>query len=43
MESQDTYGVPTFVGIIENKLVEVPILKCDLIMHIVSPSNMNTV
>ena len=41
-ESRGTHGVQTCMGIIENNLVEVPILKCDLLTHIVSPSNMNT-
>ena len=33
--------VQTCMGIIENNLVEVPIVKGDLLTHIVSPSNMN--
>ena len=40
-ESRGTYGVQTCMGIIENNLVEVPIVKGDLLTHIVSPSNMN--
>ena len=40
-ESRGTHGVQTCMGIIENNLVEVPIVKGDLLTHIVSPSNMN--
>ena len=41
-ESRGMHGVQTSMGIIENNLVEVPIVKGDLLTHIVSPSNMNT-
>ena len=41
-ESRGKHGVQTYMGIIENNLVEVPIVKWDLLTHIVSPSNMNT-
>ena len=40
-EFRAAYGVQTCMGIIENNLVEVPIVKGDLLTHIVSPSNMN--
>ena len=40
-ESRVMHGVQTCMGIIENNLVEVPIVKGDLLTHIVSPSNMN--
>ena len=40
-ESQCTHGVQTCMGIIENNLVEVPIVEGDLLAHILSPSNMN--
>lgn len=39
--SRGMHGVQTCMGIIENNLVEVPIVKGDLLPHIVSPSNMN--
>ena len=40
-ESRGMHGVQTCMGIIENNLVEVPIVKGDLLTQIVSPSNMN--
>ena len=40
-ESRCTHGVQTCMGIIENNLVEVPIVEGDLLTHIISPSNMN--
>lgn len=40
-ESRVMHGVQTCIGIIENNLVEVPIVKGDLLTHIISPSNMN--
>ena len=40
-ESRGMHGVQTCMGIIENNLVEVPIVKGDLLTHIVSSSNMN--
>ena len=40
-ESRGKHGVQTCMGIIENNLVEVPIVKGGLLTHIVSPSNMN--
>ena len=40
-ESRCTHGVQTSMGIIENNLVEVPIVEGDLLTHILSPSNMN--
>ena len=40
-EFRAAYGVQTCMGIIENNLVEVSIVKGDLLTHIVSPSNMN--
>ena len=40
-ESRDMYGVQTFMGIVENNLVEVTNVKSDLLTQIVSPSNMN--
>ena len=40
-ESRCMYGVQTCMGIIENNLVEVPIVEGDLLTHILSPSNMN--
>ena len=40
-EFRAAYGVQTCMGIIENNLVEVPIVKGDLLTHIVLPSNMN--
>ena len=40
-ESRDMPGVQTFMGIVENNLVEVTNVKSDLLTQIVSPSNMN--
>ena len=40
-ESRGMHGVQTCMGIIENNLVEVPIVEGDLLTHIISPSNMN--
>ena len=40
-ESRGMYGVQACMGIIENNLVEVPIVEGDLLTHIISPSNMN--
>ena len=39
-ESRDTRGVQTFIGIVENNLVEVPNVSSDLLGQIVSPANM---
>ncbi len=40
-ESRGMRGVQTFMGIVENNLVEVPNVVSDLLTQIVSPSNMN--
>ena len=40
-ESRCTHGVQTCMGIIENNLVEVPIVGDELLTHILSPINMN--
>ncbi|MBQ1858909.1 MAG: group II intron reverse transcriptase/maturase [Paludibacteraceae bacterium] len=40
-ESRDMHGVQTFMGIVENNLVEVTNVKSDLLTQILSPSNMN--
>ena len=40
-ESRGMHGVQTCMGIVENNLVEVPIVEGDLLTHILSPSNMN--
>ena len=39
-ESRDTRGVQTFIGIVENNLVEVSNVSSDLLGQIVSPANM---
>ena len=39
-ESRDMHGVQTFMGIVENNLVEVSNVSSDLLGQIVSPSNM---
>ena len=40
-ESRGMHGVQTCMGIVENNLVEVPIVEGDLLTHILSSSNMN--
>ncbi len=40
-ESRDMRGVQTYMGIVENNLVEVPNVESDLLAQIVSPINMN--
>lgn len=40
-ESRDMRGVQTYMGIVENNLVEVPSVESDLLTPIVSPGNMN--
>lgn len=40
-ESRDMRGVQTYMGIVENNLVEVPNVESDLLTPIVSPGNMN--
>lgn len=40
-ESRDMRGVQTYMGIVENNLVEVPNVVNDLLTQIISPENMN--
>ena len=40
-EARGKHGVQTCMGMVENNLVEVPIVEGDLLTQIVSPSNMN--
>ena len=40
-ESRDMRGVQTYMGIVENNLVEVPNVESDLLTQIVTPCNMN--